>query len=127
MKGKKMSTYLTRDEFLKKRPARFEDVEIPEWDAKVRVRELTSAARDMWEQSNLDDKGKGQMKLRLKNARARLVALSVIDPESGELLFSGEDVLAIGGQSAAVVDRIYDVAGRLSGISDEDIEELTKN
>ena len=122
-----MSTYLTRDEFLKKRPARFEDVEIPEWDAKVRVRELTSAARDMWEQSNLDDKGKGQMKLRLKNARARLVALSVIDPESGELLFSGEDVLAIGGQSAAVVDRIYDVAGRLSGISDEDIEELTKN
>lgn len=127
MKGKKMSTYLTRDEFLKKRPARFEDVEIPEWDAKVRVRELTSAARDMWEQSNLDDKGKGQMKLRLKNARARLVALSVIDPKSGELLFSGEDVLAIGGQSAAVVDRIYDVAGRLSGISDEDIEELTKN
>lgn len=122
-----MSNYLSKEEFLKKRPSRFEDVEIPEWDARVRVRELTSAARDKWEQSNLEDKGKGQMKLRLQNARARLVALAVIDPESGELIFSDEDVLAIGGQSAAVIDRIYDVAARLSGITDEDIEELTKN
>lgn len=122
-----MSNYLTKEEFLKKRPVRFEDVEIPEWEAKVRVKELTAQARDKWEQSNLEDKGKGQMKLRLQNARARLVALSVIDAESGELLFSDEDVLAIGAQSAAVIDRIYDVAARLSGITDNDLDEITKN
>jgi hypothetical protein len=127
MKGKKMSNYLTKEEFLKKRPVRFEDVEIQEWEAKVRVKELTAQARDRWEQSNLEDKGKGQMKLRLQNARARLVALSVIDAESGDLLFSDEDVLAIGAQSAAVIDRIYDVAARLSGITDNDLDEITKN
>jgi hypothetical protein len=122
-----MSKYLTKEEFLKKRPVRFEDVEIPEWDAKVRVKELMSSARDKWEQSNLQDAGKGQMKLRLQNARARLVAASVIDPDSGELVFTDEDVLAIGGQSAAVIDRIYDVAARLSGITENDLEEITKN
>ena len=122
-----MSNYLTKEEFLKKRPVRFEDVEIPEWEAKVRVKELMSSARDKWEQSNLEDKGKGQMKLRLQNARARLVAASVVDPESGELIFSDEDVLAIGGQSAAVIDRIYDVAARLSGITENDLDEITKN
>ena len=63
----------------------------------------------------------------MRNARARLVAVSAIDAETGELMFSEEDVLAIGEQSAAVIDRIYDVASKISGISDNDLEEITKN
>lgn len=102
-----------------------EDVAVPEWGGTVRVKGLTAAQRDAFEQSSLTGKGKNQS-LNFANLRSRLLVLTVVD-ESGEQLFIHGDVVELGKKSAAAVDRVFEVASRLSGIGDDDIEELTGN
>jgi hypothetical protein len=63
----------------------------------------------------------------LENIRAKLVARSVIDPGSGELLFSEKQITALGKKSAIALQKVFVVARNLSGLSKHDIEELEKN
>jgi len=42
-------------------------------------------------------------------------------------LFADADALELGQKSAAALVRVVDVARRLSGMTDEDVEELEKN
>ena len=104
---------------------RSERVEIPEWGGEVMVRGLTGAQRDAWESSMSRRVGK-QMVPDMRNFRARLVVLCVVD-ETGELVFHGGDVDQLAGKSGSALDKIYGVAARLSGISEDDAEELAKN
>jgi hypothetical protein len=116
---------LTRDKILQANDIVTEEVMIPEWGDSVLVRGLTGLERDKFEESVLEQRGK-VTRVKLQNARARLVMLSTVDAE-GKQLFGVEDVAALGQKNAAALDRIYDVAARLSGITDEDMEELAKN
>jgi len=50
----------------------------------------------------------------------------VVD-ENGKRLFRYADVEALGQKSAAALDRIFDVAMSLSGMRDEEVEELIEN
>ena len=102
-----------------------EDVDIPEWGGTVRVRGLTASQRDQFESESLKGKG-GNVSMNLLNIRARLVALSVVDDDNNPL-FTDRDVHVLGGKSASAVDRIFDVATRLSGIGASDVEDLAKN
>jgi hypothetical protein len=104
---------------------RTETVFIPEWSESVNVRELTGAQRDEWEKSMIDLEGK-KHKITIDNARAKLISLSVVD-DKGELLFTERDIEQIGQGGSGAISKIYDVAASLSGISDEDVEELVKN
>lgn len=116
---------LTREAILQAVDLLTEDVEVPEWGGIVRVRGLTGAERDRFEGSVVQVKGR-KAAMNLHNLRARLVALTAID-EDGERLFSSKDVEALGEKSAAALERVFSAAQRLSGLSDEDVEELTKN
>jgi hypothetical protein len=102
-----------------------ETVEVPEWGGSVKVRGLTGAGRDAWQESMLQGSGRSQ-KVRLAEATVRLVQLSVIDG-TGNLLFKPEDIPALNKKSAAALNRIYEVAARLSGLTPEDVEEMAKN
>jgi len=102
-----------------------ERVAIPEWGGEVMVRGLTGAQRDAWEASMRVQRGK-KVEMDMTNFRARLCVLCVVD-ETGQLIFHGGDVDALAGKSGAALDRIYAAAARLSGISDEDAEDLAKN
>ena len=73
----------------------------------------------------LDQSGK-KTKVNLQNARARLVAITVVD-ENGNRLFTENEIVLLGTKSATALSRVYDVAASLSGISDDDIEELLGN
>lgn len=118
--------FLTRDDILGVNDLPYEDVLIPEWGNRyVRVRTLTGAERDAFEQSIIEQRGK-KVRMKLNNIRARLVALTVID-ENGNRVFSDEDAEWLGKKSAAALDRIYTVAQRLNGFRKEDIEELEGN
>ena len=117
--------FLNRDAILQAQDLKQEEMFIPEWDGSLIVKGLTAAERDKYESHLIVQKGKNTT-VNMKNARARLVMLSVVD-ESGKQLFTEADISALGTKSAAVLDRIFDVASRLSGISDEDLEELSKN
>jgi len=118
-------TYLSREQILKVDDLQFEDVEVPEWGGVVRVRGLTGTERDAFEESIIDQRGK-KTRVVMANLRAKLVAQSIVD-EDGRRLFSERDVGALGEKSAAALQRVFNAAQRLSGISDEDVEELVKN
>lgn len=120
-----MSQYLSRDAILAVDDVQFEDVEVPEWGGKVRVKSLTGRERDALEASMIQGKGKNA-NVNLNNLRAKLVARSIVD-EGGKRVFSDDDIAALGAKSAAALTRVYEVAQRLSGITQEDVDELTKN
>jgi len=118
--------FLTRDDILGINDLPYEDVLIPEWGNRyVRVRALTGAERDAFEQSIVEQRGKST-RMNLKNIRAKLVALTVVD-EDGKRVFSDEDAELLGRKSAVALNRIFEVAQRLSGLRPEDVEELAGN
>ena len=115
-----MSNILNREAILNIQDLKTEEVEVPEWGGAVLVRALTGAERDQFEATVVETKGKNT-RVNLVNARAKLVAMSVVD-EEGNKLFTPADVAALGKKSAAALARIFDVAMRLAGISEKDIE-----
>lgn len=116
---------LTRDAILQAQDLPTERVVVPEWNGEVLVRALTGAERDTFEQSIVEQRGKST-RMNLQNLRAKLVALTVVD-EEGKRLFSDEDAKLLGQKSAAALNRVFEVAQRLSGLTPEDVEELTGN
>ena len=101
------------------------------------VKALTGKERDVYEGSVMKLKspkrksgrrGRGPKLLepQLRGARARLVSLACVDAE-GARLFTDADVDALAEKSAAALNRVFDFAAALSGLGDEDIEDLLGN
>ena len=47
--------------------------------------------------------------------------------ENGKRIFKDEDIPALGKKSAKALSLIFDKAQELNGLSDEDVEKLSKN
>jgi hypothetical protein len=116
---------LTRAAILGNTNLRTEVVQVPEWSGAVNVRELTGSERDSFEASIVDLKSAGG-DVNADNIRAKLVARTVVD-DAGERLFTDDDVAELGKLSAGALSRVYNVAARLSGITADDLEELSGN
>jgi len=125
MTGKeKPVVLLGRDAILKADDLPAEDVLVPEWGGTVRVRGLTGTGRDeYW--ASLTVERDGQQVVDSANATAKLVARCAVG-EDGEPLFTQRDVSALGERSGAALNRVFEVATRLSGISDSDMAEAGK-
>lgn len=102
-----------------------EVVEVPEWGGSVKVIGLTGTQRDAFEASVVQRNGKNKT-MNLRNVRARLVSMTVVDAEN-KRIFGPQDVDELGKKSAAALDRVFSKAQELSGISVDDVEELTEN
>lgn len=99
-----------------------ETVKVPELGGDVIVRGMSGGERDAFEASLIEGKGR-KRDVNMKNLRAKLVAYCCID-EQGARIFTDSDAEALGLVRADVLNRIYTVAQRLSGITDEDADEL---
>jgi len=117
--------FLGRDAIIDADDRNYDVVECPEWGGKVRVRGLSGTQRDAYEESLVTTNGSSR-KMNLANARAKMLVLTVVDKE-GRQVFSADDVRALGRKSAVPIERIFDVARQLSGMSEEDVEKLTEN
>lgn len=120
---------LTAADILAEQPLATEWVPVPRWGGKVLVRELTGTERDRFEGSIVVQKGK-QRTTNTENIRAKLCQATMVDPTDPAKkrpLFTQKQVDALGKKDAASLDLIYDVAARLSGLSDKDVEELAGN
>lgn len=113
---------LTAEEILALDDMRTVTVEVPEWNTSVKVRTITGAERDAWELSQLADR-KGNT---LSNLRASFVAITAVK-DDGTLIFTPQQVAALGNKSAKALDRIYTAAATLNGLTKKDEEELAKN
>ena len=117
--------FLGRDAILDADDRKYEVVDCPEWGGKVRVWNLTGAQRDAYEESIVKTNGSSRQ-INLANARAKMVVLAVVDGD-GRPVFTSDDVRALGRKSAAPIERIFDAARSLSGMSEEDVEKLAEN
>jgi hypothetical protein len=113
---------LTKKDILTADDIKRELVTVPEWGGDVLVRGMTGAERDKFESGIREQKNNGFV-LNLANVRAKLSSLTICD-EDGKRLFSEQDVQALSGKSASALQRIFAVAQKLSGIGDEDVQEL---
>lgn len=117
---------LSRDQILEAEDRPTETVYVPEWGGGVKVRGLSGAERDAYEASIASPRPDGRQHINLRNLRARLVVLACVDPETGGRLFKDDDAEALGAKGASAVDRVFNAARRLSGLSEDDIEEMAE-
>lgn len=116
---------LSRDAILGAEDTLVEKVSVPEWGGDVIVRGLTGTELDSY-QNSCRSFERGEMVPVLGNVRAKLVVRCLVD-EAGERLFDDADVDRLGRKAGRVIDRLYDVAARLSGITEEMQAELEGN
>ncbi|MEX5636535.1 hypothetical protein [Parafrankia sp. FMc2] len=118
-------TLLTRDSILTADDRKTVDVECPEWGGTVRLRSISGAQRDSFEQSCLVQKGKTRQ-VNMRNARAKLIILCAVD-ETGGRMFSDGDLSALSRKNAKPLDRLFEEAQKLCGLSDDDMGELVED
>ncbi len=106
---------------------RWEDITVPEWGGEVRLLGLSGTAREAYERSALTIAPNGAVQRRLPtDARARLLALCMVDTNF-ERIYSDKQIGALGAKSGAVLDRLFDVAKRLSGLDKAAVEAAEGN
>lgn len=103
----------------------YDIVDCPEWGGEVRLRSITGRQRDEYEQSMIQQSGSDR-RVNLRNARAKLIILCAVD-EDGRPLFTSEDLTALGRKNAKPLDRLFEAAQKLVGMSDDDVKRLTEN
>jgi hypothetical protein len=122
---------LSRDGILGAVDVQTEKVFVKEWGDDVIVRGLTGDELDAFQGSvrqfrpTFDGKGMEAVLVQ-EGMRAKLLVKCLID-ESGERLFTDQDASALGAKNGAVIDRLYDIASRLSGLSEDEKKEMEGN
>jgi len=114
---------LSADDIFSASDSKINQVEIPEWGGTIFVKTMSGIERDKFESDHTRLKKTGQ---ELYNFRARFAVCVVCDQE-GTLLFKAEDAEKIGCKSAKSLDRIFEAASAMNGMTAEDVETLEKN
>lgn len=117
---------LTKEQILQCDDIQLELVSVPEWGGDVYVKSITGAQRDWLEMSTYEEKKGKDKNINMQNFRAKLVSISVCD-ENKEPLFDDKDIAILTNKNAAALQRVFEVAQRLSGFTNADADELSKN
>lgn len=115
---------LNREDILGADDILIEQVPVPEWGGDVFVKGMTGSERDQFEAGVISIDGEKQ-RVDMRDIRAKLCSKSICD-EDGKKLFSTADVKELSQKSAVALQRVFKVAQRLSGITDDDVEELAE-
>ena len=117
----------SKDQILNVPDRATEDVPVPEWGFRVTVKALSGTDRDKYQadfwQLVPDKAGMRVTGFNRQNQMARLVALSIVNAD-GRPMFTDADVIALGQKSAVALERVSDVAMRLSGLQAATVEAL---
>lgn len=108
---------LTASQILSANDTKVEPVEVPEWGGTVYVRVLRGTDRDQFEEWVNKEKDKA--------VRCRFLVLSLCD-EKGALLFTPDQVQALGEKSGDVLARVFEKAWDINYLSPKAVEELGK-
>lgn len=131
--GNVITGFLTRQDILDSDDLKRKEVEVPEWGGKVMVQELTAHDRDAIDSELVEIRMQGrtpQQSIResaLVTYRVKLVAAAIVDPNTKKRLFSEKDIEVLGQKSSSALARVYDVARQISGITEDDVEEVLGN
>lgn len=112
-----------RDSFFSLNNLRTEQIDLPEMEGSIRVRELTQKQRTEIELMVLDGKDNKEAMRRFKVDVVIMGAVGV----DGNPLFTENDFDLLNEKSASVIDRISNAILRLSGITKDEVKEMEKN
>lgn len=114
---------LNRAAFFEAEDAKYEDVPVPQLGGSVRIRVLSGTARDAFnEYIRSDDGGKKPASA----TGAALLVATCID-ESGEPMFTMDDIDDIREKSAAALDVMAAAAMRINGMGTAAVSNAVKN
>jgi hypothetical protein len=99
-----------------------ETVPVPEWGGEVIIRGMTGTERDFFEAGMF----KGG-KLDRRNYRSKLLAKVLVNENGTRIYTDDAGAARLGKRNAGVIDRLYDIAAGLSGLADDDQEEMEGN
>lgn len=116
--SKKNKVILNADSILAASDLKIQDINVPEWGGVVRIREFNLAMREQFSAYCQEHQGRGVL--------AYVVALSLID-ESGNPLFSIEDISKIEQKNPSIIDKICAAAMTLNGLAFQAEEDAEKN
>lgn len=109
---------LTAEQIIAASDIETEAVDVPEWGGKVFIHGLSAVEVDAYNRSLVVMDGKGNTTVgRLDNVRASLVVRCLVD-EDGVRLFEDRQAKELGKKSSAVIQRLWEVARRLSRMDD---------
>ena len=108
---------LTRDQILKAEDLKTVDVDVPEWGGTVRVRTMTGKDRQEFFRVSTDKDGKP------KNFMEALVAATIVN-EKNEPLFTSADIEVLGKKSSIALQRVWEKAADLNGLTQKSIEAM---
>lgn len=115
-------TFLSAEQILAANDREHEDVPVPEWGGTVRVIGLSAADRDAYEAAMAATTRGEVSAARLQNFRAKLLVKALVD-EQGKRIFTDGQAKDLGAKSGSVVDRLFDVTRRLSGMGKDALEQ----
>ena len=123
-------TLLNFDDIVASQDKEYQDVDVPEWGGTVRIATMSGEDRDRWELSMMqaDDTSERGFKLNFDAySRVRLVAMCLVDDNFNRIFVTKEQIERLSQKSGKVMDLLYDVAQRVNGITESDIDDLEKN
>lgn len=115
---------LNKDQIMKADDLPFRDIDVPEWGGSVRVRTMTGGERDAFEAQIYDADSNG-VRLNRDNFRAKLLTKVLVD-DTGTRLFSDKEILLLSNKSAKAIQKLFDAAQELNGLSVGEQEAVEK-
>ncbi len=117
-----------REAILEAQDSQVEEVHVPEWDTWVWVRGMSAGELDTFYKSMRKGQG-AKTRVETDFFQARAVARCAVEgPQPGaRRLFDASDVEALKAKNGAALKRVFDVAARLSGITDAEEEEVAED
>jgi hypothetical protein len=98
-------------------------VEVKQWGVSVMVKSMTAKARSKMIANAVSANGE----FNLNEVLPDLVILCTFDPDTGEQVFNEGDRDALMAKSAAAVETIASIAMKLSGMTEDAVDEMGKD
>ena len=116
---------LNKDQILKADDLKTLLVDVPEWGGQVKIKQMTGAERDAFEQATYRKNG-SSYEVNLRDMRARLCAVCIVG-DDGKRFFDDSDIAALSMKSAIALDRVFSACQELNALTNKDVEELGKD
>ncbi len=106
-------------------------VKVPEWNCAIEMRSPTAAEGYALEEWYLAAKGSDDDKTpnpaKFRGMKERYISCCAYDPDTGKQLFGEEDIEWLQEKSSNVIEGLWNVASRLTGLTEDEAEKLGKS
>lgn len=128
-KVEKTVKFLTKEDLTKEDDLKVQEISVPEWGGKVRMKEMNGDEHDEFETfcgNNVEVVNGVKKVTSTRLMKAKVLSITIKD-EADKRILSVEDLEAFNKKSGVVLDRLWEVARDMNALSEEKAEEIRKN